>query len=310
MKRHAPLLLWLLVPHFLLGQIGIGTATPNSKSILDLSSTTQGLLIPRMTSQQKSNLSLTAEDCGMLVFQTDAPGTSPKGLYVYDGAGWNTPLPNGTVNGQTLRWDGQKWAAVNNLFNQGSAIGIGMSNPNYLLHLHTLASPYTRIQLTNTTTGALNADGLMIGVALSNGHAHVSQFENRPLWFGTNATERMRIDSTGNVGIGKSNPEARLDVNGTVRLGSAGSIIQGIIKFTTAVEVPVITSMQEASIDIPCPNAIESASVYVSPGAAIDHIMIGYARVSEAGMIQVKFMNMGPDMTEPMPLDLNISVIQ
>ena len=38
----------------------------------------------------------------------------------------------------------------------------------------------------------------------------------QPLIFGTNAAERMRISSTGNVGIGTSSPVTALDVNGEV----------------------------------------------------------------------------------------------
>ena len=103
MKRHTPLLLWLLVPHFLMGQIGFGTTTPNPKSLLELSSQTQGLLIPRMTSLQKTAMQLSADDYGMMIYQTDAPSTAPKGLYVFDGTAWNAPIPNGITNGQTLR---------------------------------------------------------------------------------------------------------------------------------------------------------------------------------------------------------------
>jgi hypothetical protein len=46
----------------------------------------------------------------------------------------------------------------------------------------------------------------------------------RILRFDTAATERMRIDSSGNVGIGTSSPAYTLDVNGVIRVGSGGSV--------------------------------------------------------------------------------------
>jgi len=42
------------------------------------------------------------------------------------------------------------------------------------------------------------------------------------------ANERMRINSNGNVGIGTSNPVARLDVAGFVRFGNYGGTFQGV----------------------------------------------------------------------------------
>ena len=63
-------------------QVGIGTTTPNSSAILDLSSTNKGLLPPRMTSTQRAAISSPA--AGLIVYQTDAP----KGLYQYNGSTW------------------------------------------------------------------------------------------------------------------------------------------------------------------------------------------------------------------------------
>jgi hypothetical protein len=49
--------------------VGIGTATPNSKAILDLSSTNSVLLLPRMTNTQMDAIS--NPPYGSLVYNTD-----------------------------------------------------------------------------------------------------------------------------------------------------------------------------------------------------------------------------------------------
>ena len=50
-------------------QTGIGTTTPDASAKLDISSTSKGLLVPRMTSTQRLAISLPAN--GLLVYQTD-----------------------------------------------------------------------------------------------------------------------------------------------------------------------------------------------------------------------------------------------
>jgi hypothetical protein len=59
-------------------QVGIGTATPEASSVLDLTSTTQGLLVPRMTEAQR--LAITTPANGLIVYQTDGS----VGLWVYN----------------------------------------------------------------------------------------------------------------------------------------------------------------------------------------------------------------------------------
>ena len=57
-------------------------------------------------------------------------------------------------------------------------------------------------------------------IAIKNNHASGS------IGFNTSATstERMRIDSSGNVGIGNQSPSFKLEVTGNVKLGSTGAI--------------------------------------------------------------------------------------
>jgi hypothetical protein len=74
--------------------VGIGTTTPNASAILDVESTTQGVLMPRMTEAQRNAISAPVAT-GLLVYQTDGIA----GFYFYNGSAW-TNL-NGT-NGQSV----------------------------------------------------------------------------------------------------------------------------------------------------------------------------------------------------------------
>src|SRR5678815_1037024 len=220
MNKFSAIAVWLFSITTTTAQVGIGTLTPNTKSVLELNSSSKGLLLPRMSATDRTNMALSAADAGMMIYQT----TSPKGPYTWDGTTWIYYAPNdaGVTTGSTVRWDGSKWAAVTNLFNQGTSIGIGTQNPNTQLQIHSNSIPTTRLQFTNTTTGALSTDGLLVGITLANGSAHLIQQENKYLWFGTNNIERVRIDSVGRVGVGTTNPAATLDVNGTVKIGPNG----------------------------------------------------------------------------------------
>lgn len=64
------------------GSVGIGTTSPNAAAILDVTSTTQGVLIPRMTSTQRN--AIVSPPTGLLIFQTN----SSAGLYFYNGSAW------------------------------------------------------------------------------------------------------------------------------------------------------------------------------------------------------------------------------
>jgi hypothetical protein len=98
--------------------VGVGTTTPNASAALDVQSTTQGLLVPRMTASQRIGISNAAT--GLLVYQTDAPGAgagagTTAGFYFYDGSAWaslsgsgsGTTLPSQSGNaGKALTTDG------------------------------------------------------------------------------------------------------------------------------------------------------------------------------------------------------------
>src|SRR5215831_11838846 len=64
------------------GAAGIGTTTPDASSLLEVKSTTKGVLLPRMTATQRN--AITTPATGLLIYQTN----STPGFYYYSGTAW------------------------------------------------------------------------------------------------------------------------------------------------------------------------------------------------------------------------------
>ena len=79
------------------------------------------------------------------------------------------------------------------------------------LQVHEAGSGVSQAKFTNGTTGKLVGDGFNIGIDADE-KALVWNFENTDMKFATNNTERMVINSSGNVGIGTSSPSVPLDI--------------------------------------------------------------------------------------------------
>ncbi len=80
MKKVAYILLFITTMSF--SQVGIGTTSPDASSMLDITSTSGGILIPRMTETDRTNIASPAT--GLLVYQTD----NTTGFWYYTGATW------------------------------------------------------------------------------------------------------------------------------------------------------------------------------------------------------------------------------
>jgi hypothetical protein len=87
------ILFFLLISLISNAQIGIGTVSPNASSILDITSTTKGMLAPRMTTLQRNAITTPAD--GLMVYDTDLK------LFYYFSSTTSTWLP--LVSGSSQR---------------------------------------------------------------------------------------------------------------------------------------------------------------------------------------------------------------
>ena len=88
-------------------------------------------------------------------------------------------------------------------------VGLGTTNP------QSVASGYGALTVGGTTGGGINfnSTGSAFGQIYGNNtNVVMSAFSSRFIAFNTNSLERMRIDSSGNVGIGESNPTEKLSL--------------------------------------------------------------------------------------------------
>jgi hypothetical protein len=125
-----------------LAQVAITTdgSAPGTSAMLDVKSTTKGVLVPRMTAAQRGLIA--SPVAGLLVYQTDVP----KGYYVYNGTIWKQMIDAASVAANPpandlLTFDGTNWVAKNLILGStGSGAAINNMQPylglNYCICLY------------------------------------------------------------------------------------------------------------------------------------------------------------------------------
>ena len=190
------------------GNTGIGTDSP--ATTLHLSSSTATQLTISNTSTSMSD----GDTMGTIDFSAGSSNTVNARVA---GAVEGTSEAGGDLVFET-RADGGSLAEKLRITSGGS-VGIGTTSPTGLLHVKSSTSRASVVESTSTNGSYISFadpstssyDRVQVGSA------------GNELVLRTTEVERVRIDSSGNVGIGTINPAAKLDVRGEIRIGGSST---------------------------------------------------------------------------------------
>jgi hypothetical protein len=230
--------------------VGIGTNAPNASAQLDVTSTSKGLLIPRMTTVQRTAIASPA--IGLMVYDTNLAA-----FYFYNGSSWNAVNSGGSGSNY---WT----ASGNNIYNSNTGnVGIGIAAPAAKLHLAGLMKidggqididdniAKVRLIYNGSPKGYFQLGGSSGNIEIG---TNVTSNATGKLYLETQGFPRFTILPEGNVGIGTINPQEKLQVVGNIqgsgRIDATGvmetsgglSAIQGAGLYVTG------TSLMEGNI--------------------------------------------------------------
>ena len=162
------------------GNVGIGTTSPGQKLDVNGNANIDGTLFVNTTNNH------------IRLVDTDNTGNFSVGV--------NTNFQIRDITANTTPLTIRAGTPGNTILTTSTGrVGIGLTNPTVTLHVGGFARLNGGLQMNAT-------------------NATIYQILDSDLRFGTNNTERMRIDNTGNVGIGTTTPGDKLHVNGTIRV--------------------------------------------------------------------------------------------
>lgn len=221
-------------------QVGIGTTTPNGA--LDVSSSTTGVLVP--------NVALTTRAAA-------APVTNPAGGALANGTlVWNTATTAlGTTNDVTpgfYYWDGSVWVSLagNNskdwstTGNYSTTAGTNFLGTKDAIDFRIKTNNTDRWNISNANSGQLQSYSLgtaSLPIYSFQADTDTGLFSSgaNTLNFGTNGTEKARIDTNGTLAIGTTSPNssAILDVS-----SSSKGVSFPNVNLTSETDASTITS--------------------------------------------------------------------
>ncbi|WP_034260752.1 tail fiber domain-containing protein [Altibacter lentus] len=212
--KSTPLFILILFSAVAFSQVGIGTTTPNASAALDITSTTTGVLVPRMTEAQRTAISSPAT--GLLVYQID----NTAGFWFFDGSNW-TSLSSGAEKINDLI-DGKS-------DNDGSSIFLGIEagenedqNDNQNIGIGYQALSQTRNGSRNVAIGyqtlfqGINGDD---NIVIGNGALKENKSDSN-IAIGSNALTRLGSGIGNNIAIGTNALSSASSASKSIAIGT------------------------------------------------------------------------------------------
>jgi len=229
------------------GRVGIGTSSPSYN--LHIEGSTNGLVVGKVVNTNtgasaRADMGVVSDGADITMIATSAAYTGVSG--------WADSGIISTSSGSSGGMLFNVQASAPYRFMQGATnermridssgnVGIGTSSPSYPLSVKRTTDGTISYFDGSTTQFVVGVASSVINLNAQNGNATMA--------FQTNGAERMRITSSGNVGIGTSSPADLLHVNGNARvgpttganLGTGGFLIFGTRETASESNVPFIT---------------------------------------------------------------------
>ena len=201
--------------YFNVGNVGIGTTGPNKN--LEISQATDGTTL-RITSRQNDASHIAGGVMSALEFYSE--DGSGSGARVHGSI--ETRATSATGGSSDLVFSSSDTADAMAITNDGN-VGIGTTDPDYNLHVKSDSSfAIIQAEAASNKAVALNLYGDRGWRIINDGAGNHAGTDYFSIFDITADTSRMVIDTSGNVGIGTTEPESDLDVDGTITIDKTG----------------------------------------------------------------------------------------